>query len=125
TYAGWAMHQAQMVEILGGLDDAQLALRPATEPHHWAIWQLASNMAGGRAYWFHEVLGEGPDSVREMFRVTSTTVPGLSLTDAGWEDDEDQPRTAAELVRAFEATWDLVLDCLGRWSAEDLEILLP
>ena len=27
-----------------------------------------------------------------MFRVASTTVPGLPLSDAGWEDDENHPR---------------------------------
>lgn len=124
-YAGWADHQTIMVDVLGRLDDAQLALRPSREPQHWAIWQLASNMAGGRAYWFHSVLSEGPAAVRDMFRVASTTVPGLSLIDAGWEDDEDHPRSAAELVGAFETTWVLVQDCLRRWTADDLEIVLP
>ncbi len=123
-YAGWAIHQAQFVDVLGHLDGAEMALRPASEPRHWAIWQLASNMAGGRAYWFHDVLGEGPDSVRDMFRVSSTTVPGLSLGDAGWEDDENHPRNARDLVVAFEKTWELVEDCLGRWSAADLEVVL-
>ena len=74
-YAGWAMHQAQFVEVLGGLTDAQLQLRPGLEPQHWAIWQLASNMCGGRAYWFHDVLGEGPDEVRDMFRVAARPCP--------------------------------------------------
>ena len=84
----------------------------------WAIWQLASNIAGGRAYWFHDVLGEGPDALRDMFRVASTTVPGLPLSDAGWEDDENHPRRAAELVDAFEKTWAVVQECLDRWSAD-------
>ncbi|HYI23063.1 MAG TPA: DinB family protein [Candidatus Limnocylindrales bacterium] len=121
TYAGWARHQRELIELLGGLTDAQLALRPASEPQHWAIWQLASNMVGGRAYWFHSVLGEGQPAIRDMFRVTQTTVPDLRLTDAGWEDDENHPRGSAELVHAFETTWQLVQDCLGRWTAEDLE----
>lgn len=86
----------------------------------WAIWQLASNMAGGRAHWFHDVLGEGDPAIRGMFRVASTTVPGLPLEDAGWEDDEDHPRSAAELVVAFERTWRVIADCLGRWTEQDL-----
>ena len=117
-YDGWAKHQRDLVELLGGLSDEQLALRPATEPQHWAIWQLASNMCGGRAYWFHDVLGEGSDDVRDMFRVETTTVPGLSLADAGWEDDEAHPRTSAELVDAFERTWVLIQDRLTRWTVE-------
>ena len=71
-YAGWARHQAQFVDVPGSLDDTQLALRPGLEPHHWAIWQLASNMCGGRAHWFHDVLGKGPDQVRDMLRLAST-----------------------------------------------------
>jgi uncharacterized damage-inducible protein DinB len=124
-YAGWARIQENLVRVLGPLEDAQLALRPTTEPQHWAIWQLASNMAGGRAYWFHSVLGEGEPAIRDMFRVAQTTVPGLPLSDAGWEDDENQPRTGAELVKGFETTWALIEHCLARWTADDLEIVLP
>ncbi len=124
-YDGWARIQSNLVRVLGPLDDEQLALRPATEPNHWAIWQLASNMAGGRAYWFHDVLGEGPAAVRDMFLVASTTVPGLSLSDAGWEDDETHPRSAVELVGALETTWGLVQECIDRWSAAELEEVLP
>ena len=95
-----------------------MRLRP--RPDQWAIWQLASNMAGGRAHWFHEVLGEGDPSMRDMFRVAAPTVPGLPLEDAGWEDDEDHPRSAAELVSAFERTWRVIDECLRRWTAQDL-----
>ena len=125
TYDGWERLNREIMGVLSPLTAEQLALRPATEPEHWAIWQLASNMAGGRAYWFHSVIGEGEPAIREMFRVTQTTVPDLPLSDAGWEDDENQPRTAAELVDAFEKTWELVADCLGRWTAADLEEVLP
>ncbi len=117
-YDGWARHQAELIRVLAPLNAEQLALRPS--PDMWAIWQLASNMAGGRAYWFNEVLGEEPRDLRDMFRVTSTTVPGLSLDDAGWEDDENHPRSAAELVASFERTWMVIEDCLARWTAADL-----
>jgi uncharacterized damage-inducible protein DinB len=93
-------------------------LRP--DPDHWAIWQLASNMAGGRAYWFHDILGEGDAATRGMFRVTNPTVPDLPLEDAGWEDDEAHTRSAAELVTAFERTWRMIEVCLRRWTADDL-----
>jgi len=119
---GWHAHQEQLLACLRPLTAEQLALRPS--PDHWAIWQLASNMAGARAHWFHEVLGEGDPSIRDGFRVGSTTVPGLPLEDAGWEDDETHPRSAAELAGAFEATWALVDGCLRRWTADDLEVEL-
>jgi uncharacterized damage-inducible protein DinB len=117
-YDGWALHQADFVRVLAPLTAEDLALRPS--PDMWAIWQLASNIVGGRAYWFNDILGEGPAATRDMFRMTTTTVPDLALSDAGWEDDDNHPRTAAELVDAFEKTWAVITDCLGRWSAEDL-----
>ncbi len=117
-YNGWARHQERLLEVIGPLSDEQMQLRP--DPTHWALWQLAANMVGGRAYWFHDVLGEGNAVVRDMFRVTSTTVPGLTIEDASWEDDENRPRTAAEIVYAFQQTWLLIDGCLEQWSATDL-----
>ena len=118
-YKGWAAHQELLTDALRGLTDEQLGLRAA--PQQWAIWQIASHIAGTRAYWLHDVLEENYPSVREMFRVERTTVPGLSLADAGWEDDEDRARTAAELLDAYERTWAMVEECLGRWSSDDLQ----
>jgi uncharacterized damage-inducible protein DinB len=116
---GWANHQQLVIDALRDLTPEQLAFR--TAPHLWAIWQLAGHVAGSRAHWFHDVLGEGDGSVRDLFRVDRTTVPGLSLADAGWEDDEDHPRSAAELVDGLRRTWSLVDACLRRWTAADLE----
>jgi uncharacterized damage-inducible protein DinB len=119
-HAGWVKHEALLLGALRDLGPEQLALRPA--PHQWAIWQIAGHIAGSRAFWFHDVLGEGDDEVRDLFRVERTTVPGLSLDDAGWEDDETRPRTAPEIVEAFERTWAVVDTCLGRWTLEDLAV---
>ncbi len=118
-YDGWARHQGLVIDALRDLTPEQLALR--TAPQKWAIWQLAGHVAGSRAYWFHDILGEGERSVRDLFRVDRTTVPGLSLQDAGWEDDEDHPRSAAELVDGLQRSWSVVDACLKRWTAEDLE----
>ena len=117
---GWGSHQKLLVEALQDRTPAQLAFR--TAPQQWAIWQLAAHVAGARAFWFHVQLGEGDPSVIEQFRVEHTTVPGLSADDAGWEDDEDHPRTSEELVAALGRTWDLIDACLQRWTPEDLEV---
>jgi uncharacterized damage-inducible protein DinB len=117
---GWAGYQELLIDAIRPLGAEQLASRTAS--FQWVVWQLASHMAGSRAFWFHDVLGEGDRGVRDMFRVQSTTVPDLPLEDAGWEDDERHPRSAAELVDAFERTWSMIEEPLGRWSAEDLEV---
>lgn len=119
-YAGWANHERLLSTSLRDLQPEQLALR--TAPHEMAIWQIASHIAGSRAYWFHDVLGEGDDAVRDMFRVESTTVPGLSLADAGWEDDAAHPRDASEIVDALERTWTTIDACLRRWTPDDLVV---
>ena len=119
-YAGWASHQRLLLAAIADLSQDQLALRPA--PDEMAIWQIASHMAGSRAYWFHDVLGEGDPAVRDMFRVASTTVPDLPLENAGWEDDESHPRTATEIVDAFHETWGVIEECLERWTPDDLAV---
>ena len=118
--AGWGEHQRLLLDALRDLQPDQLALRAS--PDGWTIWQMASHMAGARAFWFHDVLREGDDAVRDMFRIERTTVPGLSLDDAGWEDDEIRPRTAPEIVDAFERTWAMIDGCLGRWASDDLAV---
>lgn len=118
--AGWAGYQQLLLGAIRPLTTEQLSSR--TAPFQWAVWQLAAHMAGARAYWFHDVLGEGDAALRDMFRVQATTVPDLPLEDAGWEDDERHPRTASELVEGFERTWALIDECLRRWTAEDLEV---
>jgi uncharacterized damage-inducible protein DinB len=120
---GWAGYQRLLLGAIRPLTDEQLSSR--TAPFQWAVWQLAAHIAGSRAYWFHDVLGEGDAAVRDMFRVQATTVPDLPLEDAGWEDDERHPRGARELTDAFERTWAMIADCLRRWTAEDLEARFP
>jgi uncharacterized damage-inducible protein DinB len=119
-YDGWANHHRSVLETLRPLTPEQMCLKPA--PSEWAIWQLASNMAGGRLYWLSGMLGEDDRGHGQMFRVDHTTVPGLSIDRAGWEDDEDRPRTADEIVGAFEKTWDVVDACLDRWSLADINV---
>lgn len=119
-YEGWANYQRLLVDVVGRLTPDQSALR--TAPHLWAVWQLAGHMAGSRAYWFHDVLGDGDAATRDMFRVTSTTVPDLPIEDAGWEDDEDHPRSPSELADALRRTWAMVDGCLQRWTADDLAV---
>ncbi|MEZ4494756.1 MAG: DinB family protein [Dehalococcoidia bacterium] len=117
---GWENYQQLLLTALRPLTDEQMALKPA--PHQWAVWQIASHMAGARMYWFHDFLKECDPALRDHFRVAQTTVPGLSLIDAGWEDDERRPRTAAEVVDAFERTWAAISGCFARWTPAELKV---
>lgn len=117
-HEGWGNHQRLLLDAVRDLTPEQISLR--TAPHMWAVWQLAAHLAGSRVFWFHDILGEGDSAVREMFRVASTTVPDLPLEDAGWEDDEDHPRRAEELVDGLTRSWAVVDGCLRRWTSDDL-----
>ena len=119
-FEGWAKHQALVIGALRDLTPDQLLLRDA--PQQWAVWQLAAHVAGSRAYWFYDILGEGDTTVREMFGVERPTVPGVAIDDGLWEDDEAHPRTADELVDGLQRTWRVMDGCLRRWTAEDLEL---
>lgn len=105
-YHGWAEQQQKLLDSIRPLTSEQVRLRPA--PSEWAIWQLASNMAGGRLYWLCFMLREDDHGV------------AASLGGLGWEDNADQPRNADELVDALTKTWGVVEACLDRWSLDDL-----
>ena len=106
-YSTWARQQKLLLESIRPLTPEQMELRPA--PGQWAIWQLCSNMAGGRLLWFCNVLGEDDLGVSQVFRW-------------GWEDDEDHPRSAEEIVDVLEKTWSIVEASLDRWTLADLGI---
>ena len=67
-HEGWATHQRLLLAAVAGLSPEQLALRPG--PTGWTIWQLAGHIAGARAYWLHDVLGEGDPAIRDRFRAS-------------------------------------------------------
>jgi uncharacterized damage-inducible protein DinB len=117
-YEGWEAQQRMLLDSIRPLTPEQMQLRAA--PGQWAIWQLGANMAGGRLYWLCYMLGEDDQGLSRMFRVDHATVPGIDLQWAGWEDNEEQPRRAAEIEDAFLKTWGVVEACLGRWSLDDL-----
>jgi uncharacterized damage-inducible protein DinB len=105
-HEGWADHQKRLLDTLRLLSPEQMQLRAA--PTEWAIWQLASNMVGGRMYWLCFMLGE--DDL------------GVTADWTGWEDDEDHPRTADELIEAFVKTWRVAEACIDRWGLDDLNV---
>jgi uncharacterized damage-inducible protein DinB len=117
---GWTNHQALVIGALRDLTPGELGLRAA--PGQWSVWQLAGHIAGVRIYYFHDWMGEGDPSIRDLFRVASTTVLNLPLEDAGWEDDEAHPRNAGELVDGLTQTWAVINDCLQRWTSDDLQV---
>ena len=87
-YEGWADHQR-----LAGRHRRSRPGPARAAAGTGRVVDLAARRPHGRsrAYWIHDILGEGDAAVRDMFRVAQTTVPDLPLEMAGWEDDEAIP----------------------------------
>jgi len=49
--------------------------------------------------------------------------PGRSDFDEmhDWDVDDQPQRTAAELVHGLRETWQMIAECLARWTPEDLD----
>lgn len=103
----WPTYNERIVEVVREMSPDQLAIRPA--PTRWPIWATVGHMAGMRVYWLCVFLGEPG--------VETTPFPD-GVTDVGWEDELDHPRSADELVTALETTWALIDRCLDQWTPE-------
>jgi uncharacterized damage-inducible protein DinB len=107
-YDRWPQYNHRLTNIVAGLTEEQLALRPA--PDRWPIWATAGHTAAARVYWLCHVLGEPGAS----------TTPWGDPAAEGWEDDLGHTRTTAELSDAFATTFAIVERCLDRWTPEML-----
>lgn len=103
-YKGWDVYQQYLVTAISPLTPEQLTLRSA--PHMWSVGVLATHIAGTRASWFHNWMGEG-DS--EIARISE------------WDENVEPTRPAAELVAGLETTWHMIQQALSRWTTADLE----
>ncbi|GAC1447263.1 MAG: hypothetical protein PVSMB4_02190 [Ktedonobacterales bacterium] len=99
----WETYQGLLITTLAPLTAEQLDLRAA--PTLRSIGEIATHLVGARARWLHGLLGEG----------------GAELADiATWDRPGMARRTADELVHGLEVSWQVLRDCLGRWTEADL-----
>ena len=114
-YADWAGYNRRWIEGIRRLTPSDLALTVpaergyATDP--WPVWAVAAHTVAPRVFWLCDVFGE-PGAEETPF-------PGET---PGWEDDLSQPRTADELVWAWESTWRIIDGCLDRWTVDTLDV---
>jgi uncharacterized damage-inducible protein DinB len=102
-YENWKLYQDRLKEAIAPLTDEQLALRAA--PGLRSIGELAAHIIGTRIGWFAYVLLEDPGEVGTV----------------RWDKPGAPVRSAAELVRGLDLTWQMIADRLERWSDADME----
>ena len=105
-YTQWKAYQDHIKETVAPLTAEQLELRAA--PSLRSAGENTLHIIGCRAGWFTYVLKE---DVGEDIRAY-----------ASWDERDAPARTAAEMVQALDRTWQLMADCLARWSAADMEV---
>ena len=66
--------------------------------------EIAEHIVFGRALQLHRTLGEEAAELTPLLR---------------WEDADDPPHTAAEIVHGLESTWRFITGCLMRGSPTD------
>jgi uncharacterized damage-inducible protein DinB len=106
-YTEWKKYQDHVKEAIAPLTDEQLALRAA--PNLRSIRELAEHIVGARVGWFVNFLSEGGDSMQSLSHPVDPDTPS---------------RSAANLVNDLDVTWNMISDCLTRWSAADLQKVL-
>jgi hypothetical protein len=109
AYGMWPQYNRRFSEVIGGLTDAQLAIRPA--PDLLPIWAAVGHTAAMRVYWLCEVVGE---------RGAETTPFWDGAATVDWADDLDHPRSADELAAGMDASFAIVEACLDSWTFEML-----
>ena len=102
-YKGWDVYQQHLVHVLTPLSADQLELRAAS--HLRSVNVIAAHIIGARARWLYYVLEEKHSNLIVL---------------GEWDDSGQPARSAAELVRGLEETWQVIQGGLQRWTLADL-----
>ncbi len=108
-YTSWKEYQDRLIAALAPLTAEQLTLRAAPELR--SVAENAAHIVGCRAGWFTHFLGEDADA-----EVKATM---------SWDEPGAPARTATELADGLALTWQLMADCLARWSPTDMQQTFP
>ncbi len=102
VFESWQDYQEALKGAIAPLTDEQLQRRPI--PGLRTPGEIAEHIVFGRALHLYRALGE------EVAELT----PLLS-----WDDANDPPHSAAEIVQGLELTWRFITSCLRRGSPTD------
>ncbi len=107
-YTSWQAYQDRLQAAVAPLTAEQLALRAA--PGLRSIGENVAHIIGCRVGWFTETLGEDASA---------------DVAEVRWDEPGGPALSAAELVRGLDLSWQLMADCLARWSPADMQQTFP
>ncbi|WP_126582425.1 DinB family protein [Tengunoibacter tsumagoiensis] len=102
-YKGWSDYQTLLTKAIAPLTTEQLTLSVA--PGLRSISTIVRHMIGGRARWFHDMIGVGDEEFASLGR---------------WDSKGAPERDAAELVFGLETSWRVMQEALASWTPEEM-----
>jgi uncharacterized damage-inducible protein DinB len=101
----WQYYQDELTRVIAVLTEEQMSLRLV--PGMRSLGEIAEHIVTARALWLPRALGEGDAELEQLEPI------------ARWDEPDDPPRTAAEVVYGLEVTWRLITSRLTRRPADD------
>jgi uncharacterized damage-inducible protein DinB len=105
----WPDYNRRLAELVGGLSDEQLRLRPS--PERWPLWATVGHLACQRVFWLCVFAGE-PGAEATPFPDSGHVCPG--------DEDLEHFLDGSALVGALDSTFGIVERCLDDWTFEML-----
>lgn len=102
AFQSWQDYQEALKFAIAPLTEEQLQRRLI--PGLRTPGEITEHIVFGRALHLHRTLGEGSAELTPLLR---------------WEDTNDPPHTAAEILQGLELTWRFITACLMRESPTD------
>lgn len=103
AFESWQDYQESLKHAIAPLTGEQLQRRLI--PGLRTPGEIAEHIVFGRALHLHRTLGEEVAELTPLLR---------------WNDTDDPPHTAAEIVHGLELTWQIITACLMRGSSGDV-----
>jgi uncharacterized damage-inducible protein DinB len=102
AFDSWSDYQEALTRAVAPLSDEQLRRRPI--PGRRSPGEIAEHIVFGRALHLQGVLGDEASELADLLR---------------WDDPDEPPHTATEIVEGLERTWRVIGDRLMRGSPAD------
>jgi DinB superfamily len=102
AFESWQDYQEALKRAIAPLTEEQLQRR--LMPGLRTPGEIAEHIVFGRALHLHRTLGEEAAELTPLLR---------------WEDADDPPHTATEILHGLELTWQFITSCVMRVSPND------